>query len=454
MPKKTPAKTKTVKSKKITKAPAAPKKQDATFFARGWLWLGWAALAIGGLYAVVLAGARSPRVQDMLPFAEAFNTSLIVHVDLTVLVWLLSATAMWWSLHANNLWPVLRASALTLASVGTALIAASPFFGEAHPLLNNYVPVLMQPAFLLGLLLFFCGIVLQTLIVLADMKPDTIVRLGLKLTAIVVAVSLACLVFSARQLKGANLLPTDYYEHLFWASGHTLQIAYTLVAIVAWLALADVVGIKLKAPINWVKAALAIGALVGLSSLYPYSVWPVISAEHLNFYTLQMKHGGGISAIVIGLFLLHGLFTGKLPKSSPLRNALYASFLLFMTGGLLGFLISGANVIIPAHYHGSIVGISLALMGVVYWVMPVLGYGKVEGRMARIQPWLYGGGQLVHILGLAWSGGYGTLRKTPGAAQSIEGQTAMGLMGMGALLSIIGGLLFVIVIWQSARQKA
>ena len=46
----------------------------------------------------------------------------------------------------------------------------------------------------------------------------------------------------------------------------------------------------------------------------------------------------------------------------------------FGIGGLIGFLISGSNVTIPAHYHGSIVGVTLALMGVCYLLLPKLGY--------------------------------------------------------------------------------
>ena len=138
--------------------------------------------------------------------------------------------------------------------------------------------------------------------------------------------------------------------------------------------------------------------------------------------------------------------TSKFPKPSAPRNALIASFLLFTAGGVIGHLISGVNVVIPAHYHGSIVGVSLALMGVVYIYVPV------KNKWALLQPYLYGGGQLLHIAGLAWSGGYGTLRKMPGAAQSIEGQTAMGLMGIGGLLSNIGGLLFVVLIWRNLKK--
>ena len=55
----------------------------------------------------------------------------------------------------------------------------------------------------------------------------------------------------------------------------------------------------------------------------------------------------------------------------------------------------------------------------------------------------------MHILGLVWSGGYGVERKVAGAAQgldSIERVAGMGLMGMGGLISSLGGLLFIIIV--------
>jgi hypothetical protein len=76
--------------------------------------------------------------------------------------------------------------------------------------------------------------------------------------------------------------------------------------------------------------------------------------------------------------------------------------------------------------------------------------------MATWQPYVYGSGQLLHIVGLAWSGGYGVQRKTAGVAQGLDGigQTAgMGLMGLGGLISVIGGLLFLIVAWKSLRGR-
>jgi cytochrome c oxidase subunit 1 len=82
--------------------------------------------------------------------------------------------------------------------------------------------------------------------------------------------------------------------------------------------------------------------------------------------------------------------------------------------------IAGSNVKIPAHYHGCIVGVTLALMGLVYHLLPRLGYGADGAAVAAVQPWLYGIGQLLHIVGLVWSGGYGVQRKVAGAEQVLR----------------------------------
>src|SRR5207247_10821119 len=95
----------------------------------------------------------------------------------------------------------------------------------------------------------------------------------------------------------------------------------------------------------------------------------------------------------------------------PVRAALFASITLFGAGGVIGYLIQGINVTIPAHYHGAILGVTVAFMGLTYYLLPKLGYAKPDRRWATLQPWLLCGGQLMHIFGLAWLGGYGVERK-------------------------------------------
>jgi heme/copper-type cytochrome/quinol oxidase subunit 1 len=120
-------------------------------------------------------------------------------------------------------------------------------------------------------------------------------------------------------------------------------------------------------------------------------------------------------------------------------------------------MIAGLDIVIPAHYHGATVGVTIAFMGITYYLLPRLGFGPLPPRLTFWQPYLYGGGQLMHIVGLAWTGGYGVQRKTAGLAQGLDraGEIAgMGLMGFGGLLSVIGGLLFLVVAWTSMRRRS
>jgi cytochrome c oxidase subunit 1 len=131
--------------------------------------------------------------------------------------------------------------------------------------------------------------------------------------------------------------------------------------------------------------------------------------------------------------------------------------MLFAAGGVIGIFINGSNVRIPAHYHGCIVGVTLALMGLVYKLLPALGYRAPQGRLATSQPWLYAAGQLMHITGLVWSGGYGVQRKVAGAEQVLRTPAeiaGMGLMGLGGAIAIVGGLLFVVVVLRAMRRPA
>jgi heme/copper-type cytochrome/quinol oxidase subunit 1 len=140
-----------------------------------------------------------------------------------------------------------------------------------------------------------------------------------------------------------------------------------------------------------------------------------------------------------------------------LRSTLNSSVILFAAGGVLGFLIAGLDIVIPAHYHGATVGVTVAFMGLCYFLLPRLGFGPIPERMAFWQPYLYGGGQLLHIAGLAWTGGYGMQRKTAGAAQGIDQVSeiaGMGLMGLGGLISVIGGVLFLVICYKSIRARS
>ena len=434
--------------------------RDPSRLAIGWLLLALGSLVVGGLFTILIVLSRTPGIQDLIPWVDFFHTALVVHVDLTVLVWFLAFAGVLWSLNSTGRCLLCGRAALSLAVLGTLVITASPFLGAGGPFMNNYVPVLRDPIFFTGLGLFGLGFTLLVAQGLIGSRPiggadpgEGALRFG-QLTALVA--SLIALLALAGSYTGIpeSVTGEHYYELLFWGGGHAVQFTHTQLMLVAWLWLASVSGAP--APLSPRVAIVLFGLGAAPVLLIPilYLMYEVGSAYHLLGLTWIMQYGGGLAALPMGFAVLLALLQARAPAEDTRaeRNALLFSIILFGAGGVIGFLISGTNVTVPAHYHGSIVGGTLAYMGVTYHLLPRLGFRKPEGRLVHLQPVIYGSGQLLHVLGLAWSGGYGVQRKTAGSAQvlhTVQETVGMGLMGLGGLIAIIGGLLFLVICFKA-----
>jgi hypothetical protein len=253
-------------------------------------------------------------------------------------------------------------------------------------------------------------------------------------------------------------LPRDeglaYFEVLFWGGGHALQFQHAYLMTVAWLWIAAYLGGAPLVSLRSLAVCFLVAALPLLAVVAIYFVQPAGASLHVVYFAKLMEWGHPWMAPLV-LISLAGLWQLR-SVTHPAKSAFVASFLLFAVGGLLGYLIKGVNVVIPAHYHGAIVGVTLAFMGLSYVLLPQLGFRAVEGRMALWQPYVYGAGQLMHVLGLAWSGGYGVQRKVAGADQmliSLPQKIGMGMMGLGGLIAIIGGIFFVIICLRSMLPR-
>lgn len=437
-------------------------RDQARRVAGGWLILGVSALALAGLFAIMLVLSRTPGTQVFFPWLDFFRTALVVHVDLSVLIWFLAFAGMLWNLEASGHWPM-RWLAFALATAGTLVITISPFTGAGDPLLNNYVPVLRQPLFLLGLGLFGLGVSLQMLLsLLGSLRQHlctlSVATIGVMTAVLASAMALTSLIWSYLQLSG-KIEGQGFFEFLFWGSGHALQFTYTQMMLVAWLWMAQATNLRLgRAMAGPIKIILLLGVAPVLLVPAIHLAYDVMSGESRLAFTRLMQWGGGIAAIPIGCLLLFLLWRGPAatPDQRPVRRALAMSILLFASGGLIGWLISGLNTVIPAHYHGSIVGVTLALMGLTYQLLPSFGFSRPTGRMASMQPLIYAIGQLLHVGGLAVSGALGIQRKTAGSAQGLEDLpriVAMGVMGFGGLLAVIGGILFIVVVLRAIWRR-
>jgi cytochrome c oxidase subunit I len=474
---------------------------------RRWLICGVVALALAGFFSIVLVVARTPQIKANPLFAELFHKALVVHVDLSVLVWFFCIGAM--VMTARSAYTRVNDAALIVTYLGMGLMAISPIDSGGHPLMSNYIPVITSPIFFAGLALFFVAMVMVSVATLCTKRPSIREAEGwaARGLALIFLMSLAGFFIAYRNMPLA-IEGEQYYEYLFWAGGHILQFAFTTLLMLGWLSL-----YKSLRPhpsplpegegiLGWMFLANTVLAAAGMWGFF----YEPSSMDYRTFFTHHMIAAGSVIPVLMGgyLALMSRRNTPSPRNDAYLRPCLYMSAVLFIYGGLLAMTITGQDARIPAHYHGAIVAVTIAVMGMAYSFLPPPLRGRIDfvgdaplqrlqnlgegyslpqpnpspdfltsrcsdkkilplpqGERKRTvekwmfwQPIVYGAGQIMHISGLAYSGGYGALRKTPGAeGLPVDAVIALGFMGLGGLLAIIGGLIFVVVMACSLKIK-
>ncbi|MFQ5582344.1 MAG: cbb3-type cytochrome c oxidase subunit I [Mariprofundaceae bacterium] len=420
----------------------------------GWLYVAVGFLLASGIYPLLLALARTTYE---MPWKDFFYTALVLHVDFTVLWWLLAIAGVFWSL--NSIAKGISAGWLALALVvaGGVLVGIAPLTGDANPLTNNYVPMLENRMFIKGLLVFGGGVLLLVIrsLYATPMQAtfansgDGALRFGAWTAAIATLVAILALIWSfADTPEGEG---RAYYEGLFWAGGHVLQFAHTALMCACWLWLASVCRISIPVSARTIMIMFAMGAVPVLLAPWPFISYDSGGPEFMRWFVWFMRDGNGVAPLLIGLAILWGLLRTAPPEDTPrhLYASLLFSMMLFGLGGVLGLFIGESSTLITAHYHGSIVAVTMAFMAMTYYWLPQFGFATPNLKWAKIQVYAYAIGQLVHIIGLAWGGGHGMKRKVVGTTQDIGIQafvTPQDLVGIGGVVAVLSGILFAIVV--------
>lgn len=419
-----------------------------------WAWSAVAisALATAGAFALLLAVSRIPGIERIAFWPlDFFSKGLAIHVVFSFVVWFAAVFAALATIAAARLaGGVLPLRGLGLAAAGGAAAAMPLLFipallerGEAT--LNNYVPVIIDPLYYTGLALLAGAIGLAALRLLAVVRPAALLRdpPAAATAAAAVAVLLALLCFSvALSVLAGSGVSFDFNEALMWGGGHLLQFVNTLLLLVAWTTLASPWSAAVSRPLGVASALLLLGALAG--PLF-YLLFPPFSPAQTMAFTWLQYLLGPAAAIVAVALLMH--LPRPLPRGAPAFLALILSMLLFAVGGTLGLFVDGTDTRTPAHYHGMIAGVTLAFFGLFFVrLLPALGREAGTPRRQRLILHLFAWGQLAACIGLFAAGGHGAPRKVAGAAQGLHDIVAkigMGLNGLGGLIAVIGGILFI-----------
>lgn len=449
-------------------------------FVYSWLMLSMIALSFAGLFAFLLAMARTPQIQDILPAKDYFRVALVDHVVLSIVIWFLTFEGVLWALTSATFSGKKTASSklgmlgFLISAIGTALLIAPALMGLGTPIFTNYIPVLDHQLYYSGLILFAVGLSIYLVNIFASyifVKRDGVPLFGgeiwgMWIAGIAIVIALLCF-FLAYYTFPEGLKKAVYLEHFFWGGGHILQFAHTIAMLAVWLMLAK---ITLKVSILGDKAALILFLIFLVYMAQAPFIFYMHQGGEESFkeaFTTLMQYGNGPAVIILLIIIVKSAkwcFKGEgfmkrvkgLPWNEPGFSALFFSTILFATGGLIAVFIEGSNTKIPSHYHGVIGAVTTSFMGITYYILPMMGRKLPAPKLAKIQPYIYGIGQLLFVIGMFWAGSHGVARKTYGAAQGLDNFAkiaGMTLMGIGGLVAITGGAAFVYNILFSLLGK-
>lgn len=416
---------------------------------KGWALLAVGALAVAGVLALLLAFSRTPHIQDMLPWDDGFfHRGLVTHVVFSFEIWFLAILGLLSAFVAKEQGkgPLLGWIGLILAAAGSLLLLVPTLANQGTASLNNYVPVLSHPLYYAGLALLAAGVALAVLRLGPPRLSDSLFAFGVKSAGLSYLAALLCFALSYALLP-SGLDEAQFNERLFWAGGHVLQFVNTMMLMAAWLALTQSAFGRSPLPRPVAQAAFFALVLVSLAAIPLVLRHDILSLAHRQAFTDMLWFALPLPPLVMGAGVAWQLFNDKTDAAPPARLALWLSLAVFALGGVAGFFLGVADTRTPSHYHAVIGGVNLALMGLFHvLLLPAIGRPPRQGRVLRLQYQLYGGGQVLHALGFYLAGASGVPRKTAGAEQGLDSLlklASMGVVGLGGLIAVIGGILFV-----------
>ena len=458
-------------------------------------------LAAGGILALLTLLTRWPTI-GLIDDAEWFYRILGAHGAAMLLFWILFFEVAGLVFGGSILLsrrlvaPRLGWIAYGLMLVGSIATFIIMLSGHATVMFTAYPPLEATHWFYLMVLVFAVGALLAVihfLINIVAARLDGVQSLPLFTFALVVAAILALftLVSGVAALVPAWLwrvgiietVDPGVYRLLFWGFGHGAQQVNLAAMIGIWYAIASLTtGAR---PIN---ESLSRGAFVlyvlfiQMGSMHHILVDPGlgewargINASYFLFAAVigSMVHAFTIPASVEVAQRKAGRGTGLLgwlkaaPWSSPAFAAGAVSFAMFgILGGISGVILGGVQVnmiahntlIVPAHFHMTVVaGSTLAFMGISYILVPLIVRRDLFlPKMASWQPYLFGLGMGIFGIGMGLAGHAGVPRRhwniafpanelAAGVFDEPIVTTSLAVMGIGGLIAITAGAMFVIV---------
>ena len=458
-------------------------------------------LAIGGLFGLLVALTRWPAVH-FLP-ADWFYLALTAHGLDVLLVWIIffEMAVLYFAsavvLNSRLAGPKWAWTGFGLMLVGAVTTNVAVLQGGSSVMFTSYVPMMAEPHFYLGIILFAvgallgCGVFFGTLVVAKREKTYEgsipLVTFGALTAAIIAVFTIAsgAIILIPTLLWSVGLvshIDPLIYKTIWWAMGHSSQQINVAAHVAVWYAIAAMVfGAKPLSEKISRMAFLMYILFLQLASAHHLLAEPGLSSEWKIFNTSyamylavlgSMIHGlsvpGAIEAAQRSRGLTKGMFEWlrKAPWDNPAFSGMFMSLVFFgFIGGISGVvmgteqinLIMHNTIYVPGHFHGTVVaGTTLAFMAITYLLVPLIFRRELMmKKIARWQPYVFGFGVAGISIFMMGAGTLGVSRRHwdmtfadailpfdyPAAAYLM-----MTLNGIFAVLAAIGGIMFVVVV--------
>ena len=457
-------------------------------------------LLIGGILAIGVVLTRWPAVHWLA--ADTFYQVLTAHGIDMLIFWIIffeiavlyfcSSTL----LRCRIATPRIAWLAFVLMVVGAIMNNVAVYGGSSSVMMTSYVPMMAEPNFYLGLILFAVGALIACFVFFGTLvvaRRDRtyqgsvpLVTFGAITAAIIAVFTIASgaiiliptWLMSLGVIKEVNAL---VYRTVWWAFGHSSQQINVAAHISIWYAVAAIAfGAKPMSERVSRGAFLLYILFLQLASAHHLladpgvsTAWKVVNTSYFMYFAVlaSMIHGltipGAMEVAQRQKGFNKGLFEWlrKAPWGNPTFSGVFIALIGFgFLGGISGVMMGTEQlnmiihntIYVPGHFHATVVvGTTLSFMALTYFLIPVLFRREmINPGLAKWQPYLFGLSMYFFCLVMMGAGTLGVPRRDwdigmagallpyefPGAAYLM-----MGLVGIAGIAAIVSGAIYIYI---------
>lgn len=421
---------------------------------RAWILFATALMSFSALFVIpaAVAGGTGAEVLASRTVARylvghIFFSLVLASTTFVVVLWILAV--LWLEAARLPALPTWIGFWLTVAGSVLATVGTLGTWGD--PVLTEFVPVVVEPVFLSGFVLFMAGVAVTTGCFIYAVTRAEITRMPLApygmlcAAAMMVATGLAGVATITRlfgdwfAFQLAWRTPHVLFQAIFWGPAHLIQFAVIGAMVVAWVLLLPRPGLSARAEF-WARITFVSQVVFAAATLIVLYALDPLALPKMTTLNILISDAQALPVLFLAVLIAPAVLRGGWGPGSA---ALFLSLLLFVEGIVIALVgVSQSNPAwVPSHYQAMIPGtVLVAFMGVTTELIRLLGRRPLSRHLVTVQTYAYGGGILIVSLAMLWAALLGGERRGYFVTTPAPGPAV--LLWIGALAAGIGVLAF------------